>query len=154
VKPSPRSPDPPRRRRCAGFTIAEVMVAGSVMVLAITTAITTMQSAFLALDTARGITTAGQILQSEIERMRLKDWAVIDGYAAGPTPLTVDPAISAHPTVGPRFTLERRVGAIHADLKEITLRVAWRGYDGRAHSRFYRTYYGRNGLYDYFYNSN
>lgn len=39
------------------------MVASTVMALAITTAITTMQQAFLALDSARNITLAGQILQ-------------------------------------------------------------------------------------------
>ena len=53
-----------------GFTIVEVMMAAIVMAFAITTSITTMQRAFLAIDAARGVTYAGQIMQSELEKMR------------------------------------------------------------------------------------
>ena len=141
----------PGRRR--GFTIAEVMVAASVMALAITTAITTMQSAFLALDSARNITLAGQMMQGEFEKMRLKDWATISTYAAGPTTLTIDPTFTSNAAIGDRFTLQRTVADVNADIKQITLTITWNGYDARPHSRFYTTYYGRNGLYDFFYNS-
>lgn len=141
----------PGRRR--GFTIAEVMVAASVMALAITTAITTMQSAFLALDSARNITLAGQMMQGEFEKMRLKDWATISTYAAGPTTLTIDPTFTSNAAIGNRFTLQRTVADVNADMKQITLTITWNGYDARPHSRFYTTYYGRNGLYDFFYNS-
>ncbi len=54
-----------------------------------------------------------------------------------------------------RFTLTRSVAA-HAsiaDIKIVTLAIAWNSYDGRAQSRSYPTYYGRNGLYDFYYNS-
>ncbi len=136
-----------------GFTIAEVMVAASVMALAISTAITTMQSAFLALDSARNITLAGQMMQGEFEKMRLKDWATISTYAAGPTTLTIDPTFTSNAAIGHRFTLQRTVADVNADMKQITLTITWNGYDARPHSRFYTTYYGRNGLYDFFYNS-
>ena len=146
-----------RHRRARGFTIAEVMVATCVMALAITTAITTMQSAFMSLDSARNITLAGQIMQSELEKMRLKDWTVVNGYDKNtPTTLTIDPTFTSNAAVGNRFTLTRRVSIPDStvpDILEIKLTVAWKGYNGRDYSRFYTTYYGKNGLYDFFYNS-
>lgn len=144
---------PSATRRRSGFTIAEVMIAAGVMALAITTSITTMQSAFLALDSARNVTLAGQIMQGEFERVRLKDWNTVAAYPAGPTTLTIDPAFTSDPAIGNRFTLTRSVSARNDDMKEITLTITWRGFDGRTFSRFYKTHYGRNGLYDYFYNS-
>ncbi len=142
------------RRRRGGFTIVEVMVAAAVMALAITTSITTMQSAFLALDSARNITLAGQIMQGEFEKMRLKNWDTVAAYPTTETTLTIDSAFTSNPAIGNRFTLKRTIAAVNSDMKEITLTINWRGYDGRNFSRYYKTYYGRNGLYDYFYNSN
>ena len=160
----PRLPPAGGKRCRGGFTIFEVMVAGIVMVFAITTSITTMQRAFLALDSARNTTLAGQILQSEFEKMRLKDWKTVvggNGYAgyeynaddsavAQPVTLEIDAAYAA---IGTRFTLTRTVSDVHTDMKKITLVIVWRGYDGRSVSRSYYIYYGRNGLYDFFYNS-
>ncbi|MSU50895.1 MAG: hypothetical protein EXS37_17700 [Opitutus sp.] len=51
------------------------MIAAVVLVLGITTAITTLQRGFQALDTARNTTHASQAMQSELERLRLKSWA-------------------------------------------------------------------------------
>jgi hypothetical protein len=138
-----------------GFTIAEVMIAAGVMALAITTSITTMQRAFLALDSARNITLAGQIMQGEFERLRLKAWTVIGAYPLLPetTTLTIDPIFTSNPAIGNRFTLIRSVTENNSEMRKITLTISWRGYDGRPLSRFYTTYYGKNGLYDYFYNS-
>ena len=145
----------PARRRRRAFTIAEVMIAGTVMALAITTSITTMQSAFLALDAARNITLSGQIMQGEFEKMRLKSWDTIATYQSRTQPetLTIDSTFTSNAAIGSRFTLTRTITDVNADMKEITLTIAWRGIDARPLSRFYKTYYGRNGLYDYFYNS-
>lgn len=143
---------PPRGRRA--FTIVEVILAVAVMALAISTAITTMQRAFLALDSARNITFAAQIMQTELEKMRLKDWdTTINLYPMSPTvtTLTVDATINA--ATNGRFTLTREVTLVHTNMKKISYTVSWRGYDGRAQSRSYFTYYGKNGLYDFYYNS-
>lgn len=165
----PRSrPHPPaarpraRARPRAAFTILEVMMAAIVLALAITTSITTLQHGFLALDTARNTTIAGQIMQSELERMRLKDWATVNAYAAGPTPLTLvtDSTALDHTSafvpsaaLAQRFTLTRTTSDVHADLKQITLTITWRSSDGRTLTRAYPAYYGKNGLYDFFYNT-
>ncbi|MSU50890.1 MAG: hypothetical protein EXS37_17675 [Opitutus sp.] len=142
-------------RRRGAFTIMEVMMAAGVMALAITTSITTMQRAFLALDSARNITLAGQIMQGELEKMRLKNWDAIGAYQANTQPetLSLDWAFTSNSAVGDRFTLMRTITTVNDETKEITLTISWRGYDARVSSRFYKTYYGKNGLYDYFYNS-
>ena len=137
-------------------------MAAVVMAFAITTAITTLQRGFLALDTARNTTIAGQIMQSELERMRLKDWATVNAYAAGPTALelvtdstalTNTTAFVPSAALAARFKLTRTSSEVRADLKKITLTITWGSSDGRTLTRAYPAYYGKNGLYDFFYNS-
>ena len=136
-----------------GFSIAEVTMAVTIMSLAISTSLTTMQRSFMSLDSARNITLASQIMQSELESMRLNPWSTISGYPAGPTTLSIDSAFTGNAAVANRFTLTRQVATIRTGLRQITLTVSWNSFDGRAMSRFYVTYYGENGLYDYFSNS-
>lgn len=127
-------------------------MAAMVMAFAITTSITTMQRGFLALDTARNITIAGQIMQSEFEKMRIEPWATVSGYATSDTSVTIDTSFTSNAYIGNRFTLVRRANDIRSGMREVVLTVSWKSYDGRTISRSYSSYYGQNGLYDYFYN--
>lgn len=139
--------------RQSGFTIMEVMMAAIVMAFAITTSITTMQRGFLALDTARNTTIAAQIMQSELEKMRMKDWATVNAYAAGSTAVAVDASFTSNSYIGSRFSLTRTATDIVAgELRSCVLTVTWKNFDGRTLTRQFTTYYGRNGLYDYFSN--
>jgi Tfp pilus assembly protein PilV len=149
-----RPPDSNRRslRSRRGFTILEVALAAAVMALALTTSITTMQRGFLSLDTARNLTIAGQIMQSEFEKMRMQPWSTIDAYGSS-DPVTIDSSFTSNAFIGTRFTLTRNATLIRTGLKQITLTITWKSYDGRSLSRSYTSYYGQNGLYDYFYNS-
>ena len=139
------------------FTIVEVMLAAAVMALVITTSITTLQRGFLSLDTARNVTLAGQILQCEVEKMRMVPWATINAYPTSPTPMTMDASFTSNPAVGTRFSLSREVAVVATTtcigMRQVTYTVSWSSYDGRTLSRSYTTYYGQNGLYDYYYNS-
>lgn len=140
-----------RARR--GFTLVEVAIAAGVLALVITTSITTLQRAFLSLDTARNVTIAGQIMQSQMERLRLLDWGTVDAYPAGPTTLAIDTSFTSNAYIGNRFTLTRTVSLVRTAVKQVTFTITWRGYDGRSETRSYLSYYAQNGLYDYFYNS-
>lgn len=156
---SPTAPGSPTRRRplAAGFTIVEVMMGVFIMAFSIATSITTMQRGFMSIDSARNISLASQIMQSEIEKMRLKDWSVVSGYAPDPaTPTTTEPGIDpAFASVSSRFRLVRTTSTPtgQTDVRKIVLTVTWTGADGRTMSRSYTTYYGRYGLWDYYYNS-
>ncbi|MBL9209397.1 MAG: type II secretion system protein [Opitutaceae bacterium] len=141
------------RKDRRAFTILEVMMASAIMAFALSSAIIVMQRALSLQDSARNLTLAGQLMQAEFEKMRLKDWSVVGGYAAGPTPVGANSLFTMSAGVGDRFTVQRRVYTPQADMREIELTASWRAYDGRTVSRSMKTYYGRYGLYDYYYNN-
>jgi prepilin-type N-terminal cleavage/methylation domain-containing protein len=132
-----------------GFTLVEVMLAASVLVLGITTAIVTLQRGFQALDTSRALTFASQVMQSEFERLRLKSWAQLQALQDANDTTVVIP--SANPAPSPSFACTRTIRDLKIDMKEIALVSTWRGYDGREHSARIVTRYSKSGLYDYFY---
>lgn len=119
------------------------------MVLAITTAITTLQSGFQAVDTARGYTYASQVMQSELEGIRLKTWDQVQALQESGTSVVTVAGTGGAPAAA--FVCRRTIRDIKIDMKEITLESTWRGYDGRTHSARFVTRYSRSGLYDYFY---
>jgi Tfp pilus assembly protein PilV len=134
-------------RSIRSFTLVEVMVAATVLVFGIVSAVTVSQRGLQAVDTARNLTAASQIMQSEIERVRLLSWAQLQALQqSGDT--TVTPEAGA---AGTSFTCTRTITDIKTDMKEITLTAAWRGYDGRPHTASLITRYGKSGLNDYFY---
>lgn len=155
-----------RIRATTGFTIIEVALASFVMAFGIATSIIAMQMGFKALDVARDSTLASQIMQSEIERLRLMPWTKITGGAVEPkdsiTELaalgtaTVDltTMFTSSAAIGAKFTVTRTAtldGTRSSEVCYITVNVAWNSYDGRNHTRSFTTMYSKNGLYDYYY---
>ncbi len=139
------APRPPER----AFTLLEVMLATAVLALGIVTAITTLQRGLQAIDTARNYTYAAQLMQSELEQLRLKNWTQLDALqSAGPATIATNPVASSARTA---FHCVRTVTSPKTDLKEILLISTWRGYDGQPHTVRLLTRYAKNGLYDYFY---
>lgn len=143
-----RNSNSPFRRR-GGFSLVEVMMASIVMVLGITTAITTLQRGLLAVDSARNYSYAAQLMQSELERLRLKSWSQIQTLQnSGDTTVTTDDTNTSARTV---FTCQRVITDVKTDMKQITLISNWRGFDGRPHTARFITRYSKTGLYDYLY---
>src|SRR5512141_2337344 len=148
-----------RFRSTRAFTILEVAFAAAVMALAISTSIVVMGRGFNSLDSARCISYASQIMQSEMERMRLTQWG--DGTTAGTGPtgvsaypttataVTIDSSFTPAGDVGSRMTMTRTATDIHTGMIKIQLTITWHTFDGRAMSRTYTTYYAKNGLYDF-----
>ncbi len=131
------------RRR--GFTIVEVMVAAAVLALGITGVIIVSQRGLQALDTARHLSAASQLMQSEMERLRLLSWAQLQVLQdSGETAVALEAAAG-------RFSCRREIRDVKDAMKEITLVATWKGYDGRDHTARLITRYGRTGLNDYFY---
>jgi Tfp pilus assembly protein PilV len=140
-----------RLRSQRGITIIEVATAALIMGLVLATAVTTMQRAFISLQNARDLNIASQMLQSEMEKMRLADWTTVNGFTNSAAPVTLDSAFTSNPFVGTRFALSRTVADPKTDTRIITLQVVWTGADKRQLSRRLAMRYSRNGLYDYFY---
>jgi Tfp pilus assembly protein PilV len=133
--------------RARAFTIVEVMVASTVLIFGIVTAITTSQRGLQALDTARNLTAASQVMQSEMERIRLLNWSQLEALQQ-----SGDTAVKTDATTGlARLTCTRAIDTMKTDMKQITLTAVWRGYDGREHTARLITRYGKSGLNDYFY---
>lgn len=162
AEPTPTRPKLARRPGdTRGFTIIEVALASFVMAFGIATSIITMQTGFRALDVARDSTLASQIMQSEIERLRLMAWSntgtvAIDSIVELPASETVSLAsmFSANAALTAKFTVTRSVNSgdgSRADVRYISINVAWNSYDGKSHTRSFTTMYSKNGLYDYYY---
>jgi type II secretory pathway pseudopilin PulG len=149
-----------------GFTIVEVMAAAIVMALAISSSLIVLQHGMRAIDTARYTTLAGQILQSQMEKLRLLTWTQLTNATYGPVNFPIFPPdlASAATSQINRFTASGTAGQCAqliedmptpytGTMKKITLTATWNGMDGRSHSLTYTTYYGKNGLSDFFYSS-
>ena len=123
-----------------------------VLALAISTAITTMQRAFLNLDTARNLSTASAILQTQMEKERLLGWVKVSDPTYQPT---LDASYLRNPDIAGRFSLSRTVAALadrSGQVVQVTLTARWRSYDGRQLSRSFTTYFTEGGLNDFLYN--
>ena len=143
-----------------GFTIIEVVMATMVLALAIGSALTVLARGFSSLDSARCFSYASQIMQGELEKMRMTPWG--DGTAAGngstgvtsyPTASTPVSISSTYLTSGApvsRMALTRTVADVHTGMLKVTFTMQWTTFDGQTMSRDYTTYYAKKGLYDYF----
>ena len=165
--PSPATPSRPHGRRRA-FTILEVTMATAVMAMGIATSIIAMQQGFKFLDVARGTTLASQIIQSEIERIRMMSWTSVSALATatdttapvpsgspagvemfdGATYFSSSSAIQGDYTITRTTTLD---STRSTEVALITISVQWRTYDGRSQTRSFQMKYMKNGLYDYYY---
>lgn len=133
------------------FTLVEVMVAAVVLVLAVVSSITALQMGFQAIDNARNYAAAGQLMQNEMESLRLKSWAQLDALKqSGITSVAVPAELKSG---GALFTCSREIIDLKSDMKQLAVVASWRGYDGRPHTTKLVTRYAKTGLYDYFYTS-
>jgi Tfp pilus assembly protein PilV len=142
-----------RPARNQGFTIVEVAMATFVLALGIGTAIIALQTGFRHLDVARGTTIAAQIMQSEMERIRMMSFA---GVSALPLTDSFDGALNftASTRVAGKYTVTRTRtpdSTRPTEVMSIGIAVAWNSYDGRSHTRSFNSIYTKNGLYDYYY---
>lgn len=135
-----------------------------VMALGIATSIIAMQSGFKQIDVARGTTLAAQIIQSEMERLRMMPWnkvsgtspEPVDSIAELPATETFDGAtyFSTSSDVAGKYTITRTVAndaTRPTEVRNITVSVRWQSYDLKWHQRSFTAMYAKNGLYDYYY---
>ena len=130
-----------------------------VMAFGIATAIIVLQAGFKQLDLARSTTMASQILQSEMERIRMMSFGTVAALAASPpstSPEENEPDEPETPLarIEKKYQLTTVVTPVpnrENDVMTITLTVTWNSFDGRPHRRTFSGLYAKNGLYDYYY---
>jgi hypothetical protein len=135
------------------------MMAATILALVIATSLTVLQSGVRAVDTARCMSVAGQIGQSELEVLRLRNWAQISALPVLATISISDTINSGTGTsldaglkqITDRFSCTRAVTDVKVDMRMITVVVSWQGNDGRPHTVVSQARYARNGLNDYMY---
>ncbi len=130
VSRSNRSNGPGLSKRSASkaFTIVEVMMASVILVVGLIGMIQGVTIGSEMMATARRQTIAAQILEHEIGKLRLADWATVsaltDSSAAtyDSDQAAIDTAIAAS---GVTFNLARTVSTVTTDLREVTFTVTW-----------------------------
>jgi Tfp pilus assembly protein PilV len=130
------------------FTLVEVMVAATVLILGVVSVIMISQRGLQTLDSARHLAGASQLLQSEMERLRLMSWEQLQALQDAGTTATTADALPAG------YGFSRDIHDLKTNMKEISLSASWQGYDGSTHSVRLITRYGKLGLNDYFYTTN
>jgi len=136
-------------------------MAVTVLALAISGSVTVLAEGMRCINTARNTTLAGQILQSLMEDLRMQTWTQIAALEAasnnGTTGnVTIDASFTGYSTTAATvlsgFTVTRTISDApsQAGMKIILLTVTWTGIDRRTRSLSYTSYYGQNGIYDYY----
>ncbi len=146
-----------------GFTLAEVMVASFVMLFSITSSVVTINYGFRFMDTARKTTLASQVMQSEMERIRMLSWGAINSFPENEKeeinfeesfPNTTDAEKAVLGTIKRTFTGIRVTTSLadyNNEIRQIDITITWKGLDGVRHTRSSSTQYCKDGLYAYYY---
>lgn len=110
------------------------------------------------LDLARKQTVATQIIQGQLDYVRLCDWSEVNLFRASET-VAVDAADQTAnrqrwfvfganlPPLSTGFLCTRTTADERTSMKRITYTVTWPGAHGRTYLRSGSTFVGRNGLY-------
>ncbi|MFT3868207.1 MAG: prepilin-type N-terminal cleavage/methylation domain-containing protein [Nibricoccus sp.] len=147
-KTAVRSATTPRGKAATrGLTLVEVMVATVVLALVLTTSISVLGMNFNTIDTARNSTIAAQVMQSEIEQLRLLSWTDMLAKVGTATTKTIsDPQTAT-------FVCTRTVTADPArpaTMLIINISTTWKNRNGTVHTRSFSTNYAKGGISDYY----
>jgi len=157
----------PRNR--SGFTLVEVALAATILLVGFAGMATALMVGSEMLDTARKQTIATQIMQGEIERLHMLSWSDPDlSVTTAPQDVKVmsdssvaillwnhnnnitlptPPAPVKVKELSLLFQCVREVQDVHpGELRQITLTASWTSITGKPHSRSCNAYIGKNGL--------
>jgi len=130
--------------------LIEVIIAILVLGAVVATTIMAMRTGFSMIQLARDNTMASQILQSEMENLRLMRWQHLSQLEAEEEFQVGD---DFDPSLAERYRATRRVIEIEGrdEILEVELAIEWTALSGAEHRRVYRTTFTRYGLNDYYY---
>ena len=126
-------------------------MAAAVMLVGLVGMIQVVSSCAEMMDLAKKQTIAAQIIQDQIGKVHVADWATVSTYTASAS-VTIDPSFASSAANFQKFACTRTVvdDPTRANMKKITFTVAWQtGVVGRIRtfSRSGSTYVAKNGLY-------
>ena len=147
----------PRSRR--GMTLAEVLVAAVLLSFVVMAALTALSQAYGFTRHARMVTLAGQIMQSAVEDLRLRNFNDLKTYAAQSQPVNFTSMLSSERfssnftqgfALAAQFTTLTASSEAQLGKIAVTITVNWTEQNA-PFSRKVTTYFGEKGLSDYFY---
>ncbi len=109
-----------------------------------------MRLGFNSIQLARDNSMAAQILQSEMENLRMMSWAELEALEAEEE---FQIGTQFDTAIANRYRAVRRVAADidRPGMKAVALEIEWTTIGGAEHRRVYRTLFSREGLNDYYY---
>ncbi len=133
-----------------GFSLVEVIMAVLVLGTVVAATFSALRVGFTSIQLARDNTLAGQILQSEMENLRMMSWSDLQTLAEEEE-FAIGDQFDAGPTE--RFRTNRLVhsDAIRPGMMDLELHIEWTSTTGAEHRRVYRTRFSQEGLNDYYY---
>lgn len=127
----------------SGFTLVEVMMAATILVVGLVGMVQTVTIGSEMLDTSRKQTLAAQIIQTQVERIRLMNWSDVAILTAAATAVDLPAAFVSQES---SFACQRSVAEVKTDLRRVTFTVTWKSNVNRTYSRIGEAYVGKNGL--------
>ncbi len=153
------------KRRIEAFTILEVALAATALLLAIAGTAQVIMSGAAMLDMSRKQTIAAQIIHTEIDQVHLCDWSTVNNWNGTSATISVDTLSSSDATSASRFgypellslknvakgfTMVRTVTSVgsRSDMVAVQFTITWKAdmTTGKSFSRSGTTYFGKNGL--------
>lgn len=119
----------------------------AILGLTIASSLVALRIGFGMIESARDSTLASQILQSEMENLRLKNWEKLEDLEDG----NFEMEKTFEPTAAGRFTCNQYVDTPSNGLLMVTLEVVWESSLGTTRNLRYATFFSREGLNDYYY---
>jgi uncharacterized protein (TIGR02598 family) len=135
----------------AGFTLVEVVVSMTLMALIFTAAFGSYFLGMDMIDDSREEVRVSQIIQSEIERLRTKNWTQLGKMASGET---FDPDGEFVKQYSDKYNAYRYVILLTNQRSQqylVAVRVSWTTKNGRPTVRWFNTIFTKGGLNDYYY---
>jgi len=141
------------------MTMAEVLIASVLLAFVIMSSLTALSQAYGFTRHARMVTLAGQIVQSVMEDLRLRNFNDLKTYAAQAQPVSFASTLASE-RFASAFTTSFSLSGTFTTLAasspgvlgkiRVTLTVTWSEH-GSPFQRSLITYFGEKGLSDYYY---
>jgi len=133
-------------RKTDGFTLVEVIVGMFILGIIFTSAFSTYQLGLNMIDDAREEIRASQIIQSEMERLRTKNWTQLQKMPSG---ATFKPSGEFAKIYATNYSAYRYLITLNpSDKMLVAIRVQWTNSAGKTSVRWFNTIFTKNGLND------
>lgn len=131
-----------------GYSLVEVIVAAGIFAMVIAGGIAGVRMGFQIVENSRHYTRISQILQSEVESLRVLSWKELKELA--PTvEVKIDPKFST--SAYDAYTVRREIYSESSSLRRIEMIVEYENRTGKAITLKYMTFFTQGGVNDYYY---